>query len=104
MDNFVQTTLQRLGGRELASVFDEETPLLSVGLTLMSHKGITAVFFQEHALHQEEQLVVALYGMREHRYFASPTACDRWTSIPALQLALLRETGKSWGTIPDLSK
>jgi hypothetical protein len=97
----VEEGLQQLGGRELPALFEADG-IVQVGLVLAGIAAFTREFQKIGVINEDEQLVIAMYGMEERRYFALPANLDKYSFVPQLRLALLRDTDKVWGTMPEV--
>ena len=100
--SLVQLELQRLGGREVTSVFEETNFHVQTGIVLGGLDRIRNLFLSKGEIHKNEQLMIAMYGMNERRYFALPAHLDKYSFVPQLSLALMRDTDKVWGTLPKI--
>lgn len=98
----VEEVLQRLGGQEIESTFDELNPLLPIGMAIIGPNTVRELFRIASKLSDEQQLAIAMYGMDKRRYFVFPAGLDKYSFIPALKQALYRDTGKVWGMDPEI--
>ena len=97
----VKQELQRLGGREIPAPFENDG-IVQIRLVVAGIEAITRAVQNTQVISPDEQLMIASYGMNERRYFAVPANLDKYSFVPQLGLALMRETDKVWGTMPEI--